>query len=1034
MRQEFFQPQAQNKQEIPERAQSISRYVEKIISDGSLDSKATAEFSEIFKLASDAEKATQIFDSLMDYVWTKKAIREEKATQSKAEEETIDEQIDPYFIAKLKYLWSDEKAREIFLKKYQEDHEDNKEAGISDFSREGQRINIQVEQKEKVHKELEQALFLGKITRPDQLSAAKTKLSLLAKQLIDLHHQKEDFSNLKMNGKELEAAPENTDILAQADFEKIQKYHQELNSKDRFVWLPHFKENLLPKILNAIGNTKKFPMLIGEAGSGKTNLVKATAKLLTGENELEEGCTTRTNETDLISDTKLQGASTFEKYGKIVQAFTGYEDSRQEKPVNEKGRVVFLEELLKVDLDKVFSIVKTLAQKRVGDDFDSEIRKKVLPGSALIAATNPPGTRHNLPQIPPAFEREFTMIEVDYPPMTQSDPQLYDFMRAALVSEQGTIAASRKELSPAFASIEIADGRTLEDGRKIIGEEKIIEDPTDKKHGYLYRLSFALKALQDSYVSYGQVGTGKDLLRYTTNSEGVAQIAPSGGEMLTLSKAIITLKDIDGFMQGFKNRHEKADENFQTESLAEFMRFKLEKFLAEANQEDQLKLRAIFNYFHLLDELSASEKAEIKNSEPITAKEIGYLSPTVPRPLKLIIPQEKNKSGEKPIEQLPETISPLESNSVMLESGEMIKIKDYSFEFQKDYRTILVRKNVSFKIGTEEFYFAGIVADKQNLDAEQLVVQLASEKKDEQLFRIMTRAEIESGEFPEMSVEIAREIMERGGKEFFLGPADIENAFGISLSPENIEPIPFSREKIESAQKQGFRLEYFLDEMADGMPFNLENMAKKAIAVLGSNVIEKDADGKPSKYLLYNGQFEDNGNLKSGAWFKSEAGVLSEKPRRGWRLSSAEVLPDTKNKPALAQIETLIENAKLNFFEGEFPAEYLEAEKEFKAQKEKIEKLIKANDYVKASNAIARLKISELLGENISELFFSYLVSFKKGKQLFADGTYARAMLSTSSDGGLLDFGLAVATGAGVSGNGPDSADGDLGAESSRRK
>ena len=161
MRQEFFQPQAQNKQEIPERARSILKYVEKIISDGSLDSKATAEFSEIFKLASDTEKATQIFDSLLDYVWTKKAIIKEKAAQSGDEAGPVDEKIDPAFIAKLKYLWSDEKARGIFLKKYQEDHEDKKEAGISDFGREGQRIKVQVEQKEKVHKELEQVLFLG---------------------------------------------------------------------------------------------------------------------------------------------------------------------------------------------------------------------------------------------------------------------------------------------------------------------------------------------------------------------------------------------------------------------------------------------------------------------------------------------------------------------------------------------------------------------------------------------------------------------------------------------------------------------------------------------------------------------------------------------------------------------------------------------------------------------------------------------------------------------------------------------------------
>lgn len=1028
-------PTIEVSEEMPERARAISNYIERIISGAKLDPEAKAELAEIFETANEVEKVSHLFDLLLDYIWTKKAIREEKTQNYENAGNQAEESLDPAFIAELKYLWNLPETRKIFLRKYQADHKEKREYGASDLGRKWKSLNTEIEQKEKDYAELEQALFLKKITRPDKLSAAKTKLSLRAKQLIGLRRERKDLSGLKVDGEKLPATPENTDVLAQADFEKIQKYNRELNSKDKFVWLPHFKENLLPKILNALQNTKKFPLLIGEPGSGKTNLVKAVAQLLTGNNALEEGCDPSTNKRDLIQDRDLKRGDTFRSYGVVTQAFTGYKDSEQKEPECNKGRVVFLEELLKADLDKIFAIVKMLAQKRVGDDFNSEIKREVLPGSAMIAATNPPGTRHDLPQIPPAFEREFTMIEVGYPPMTANDPQLYDFMRAALMNEKGVIAAAKCELAPAFTEVEIANGEKLPDGPQISGEEKLLADPTDPKHGYLYRLSFALKALQDSYVSHGKLDIAKNLLRYEISADGQAQITPTGGEQLTLSKAIITLKDIAGFMQGFKDRKEKADENFQTESLAEFMRFKLEKFLAESNQEDQLKLRALFNYFHLLDDLSTDQKSEIKNSEPLTAKEIGYLSPTVPRPLKFKDLQDDSGAGEteagKP--KPPEEIRPLETTQVMLENGKMINIKDHSFEFSKAGKTIAVRKNVSFEIGAEKFYFAGIVADQSSEYDGQLVARLASEKADEQLFRILSRAEIEAAEFPEMSIEIAREIMERGGKEFFLGPKDVEATFGCKLRPEDIDPIPFSREEIEFQQQKGLRLEYFLDETSDGTPFNLENMAKKAIAVLGSNVIENDANGKPSKYLLYNNQFEDNGDLKLTIWLRNEAGVLSEKPRRGWRFSSAEILPETKNKGALSQIEELINNAKTNFFAGVFPAEYLEAEEEFREQKEKIEEFIKTNEYAKASSAISQLKISELLGERLTEIMFRYLVSFKKGKQFFTDGNYARAMLGASFNGSFY-FGDASAFGAYVCSYSPEYAFAGLGAWFSRHK
>jgi len=153
--------------------------------------------------------------------------------------------------------------------------------------------------------------------------------------------------------------------------------------------------------------------------------------------------------------------------------------------------------------------------------------------------------------------------------------------------------------------------------------------------------------------------------------------------------------------------------------------------------------------------------------------------------------------------------------------------------------------------------------------------------------------------------------------------------------------------------------------------------------------------------------------MKSGTWFSSETKVRKQTPKLGWQFVSPNILPDSTGKNYIAQTEMLIENARSNFFDGNLPQEYLEAEKEFKIEKSKIEKFIKNSNYVKASKTLSALKISQLLREPVQNVIFRYLVSFKKGKQLFMDGEYSWAS-SFSSDGFLLRFGGTYATGADV--------------------
>ncbi len=286
------------------------------------------------------------------------------------------------------------------------------------------------------------------------------------------------------------------------------------------------------------------------------------------------------------------------------------------------------------------------------------------------------------------------------------------------------------------------------------------------------------------------------------------------------------------------------------------------------------------------------------------------------------------------------------------------------------------------------------------------------------------------GELSEQ-IKMAQEMMERGGKEFFLGPDDLGEAFGFKLEAKDVPPIPFSREEIELHQKLGDMLVLNIDRTPEGLPLTIEEMAERAIKNIGSNVIEKDTEGNPTKYLLYNDQFDESGKIKSGAWFSGEDEIRKQTPRVGWQFVSPNILPDSTNKNYLAQTELLIKNAKGKFFNNNFPLEYQNAEEEFNQKKAAIAELVKNSKYVEVAKELSVLKISQLLREPLQNTILRYLVSFKKGKQLFTDGKYSWSS-GVSSGGFLLDFGLAAAYGADVFRSRPDGSVGRLGVVSSR--
>ena len=212
---------------------------------------------------------------------------------------------------------------------------------------------------------------------------------------------------------------ENTDFAAIVSYEQLSGYHEQLN-KDGFVWLPSRNE-IQRKIVNALLN-HRWPVLIGESGTGKSHQANAAAMELTGYGPTKVACSSKTGEIDLIKDIAMdrETGGSYEAYGSLMNAFTGYENSMQEDSAFPTGRIIRFDEAYRMPHDgSGYSIIKEARQLRPGDMFYG---KKVLPGASAIWTTNPPGTRYPDRYVPDsAMRRELAEISVPYPEMSDEN-------------------------------------------------------------------------------------------------------------------------------------------------------------------------------------------------------------------------------------------------------------------------------------------------------------------------------------------------------------------------------------------------------------------------------------------------------------------------------------------------------------------------------------------------------------------------------------------------------------------------------------
>lgn len=750
--------------EQEKRARLISRYIEtKIIgANESINDEEEEEIKKYYEKISTREKTDILYSKIMAYAIDKQTESARKEEVEEKGEEFEPTEPDPYLISEIKVLFNDPVTQELFSATYGEARVDAKRVRISEFGNLWQDIEKEIKRKEETYKELERNIHLNKINGEGRISSAKSHMERLAENLSILTKRKEEMGNLEGFPK----IAENTDVAAQFQYEQLKEYNDQL--KKGFVWLPSRKK-IHQETVSAILN-HRWPVLIGEAGSGKSDQADAAAMELTGYPPTEVECESATGEKQLVMDKDIdpETGGGYDKYGPLMQAFTGYEDSRQKESGFKNGRIARFDESGRLGA-KAFSIIKKARQKKSGEDFYG---RAVLPGASAIWTTNPVGPRYPDRHTPdPAMRRELAEINVDYPDMSAEKPELYEFALTTLLDSNNHIAVAKKEISPAYEKKEIPEDKReiLGDGSIVIAKDELVSDMSDTRHGALWRFCGAIKVLQDSFV-YGNAETEKypdSLLRFKEDADGNIETTSDGsGEPLTLSTSTVTLGELASWVSGFNERRQKQNIEFHTDTLTEWLNFKVNTYLKQADKADKEKIRAIFKHFHFLE----NAIPDIERAKPLTPKEIGYLSPRVPRPVYL----EKPKNIGVPLaekETLKE-IKEYETVQVLLENGKVVLMRKDRFLIEngqwdmeaKTLAPMMIAPGKKFRFKNDDFSFAGVVEDKNSEYDGKSVGQLASGEK---LYQIFSAEELDLGILLSYKKEIAEntDVMEKDIEE-----------------------------------------------------------------------------------------------------------------------------------------------------------------------------------------------------------------------------------------------------------------------------
>ncbi|MBF8280358.1 MAG: AAA 5 protein [Candidatus Magasanikbacteria bacterium] len=557
----------------------------------------------------------------------------------------------------------------------------------------------------------------------------------------------------------------NPELGGLVEYETLKGYSGQLR-RDNFIWSPSRREFLEEMELAALSG--KPVLLSGESGTGKTRLVEQAAIILTKRvNNETPGKDVRFQ--DLIAKPKIApDGRTYYEYKEIGEAVTGKTSTLDGEPVH-RGRIVADDEFNLLgsaeQTERLARIAAWTPGKRVRMPVTNE-EVTVALDFLYCAMVNLASQRYERKKIPPEVLRKFAKVDLDYPPQSGDDPEIYEMMLAALIDENGRMRVAKSEVIPAYIYKE--KKKNIERAGKMVKANVQTRELTNGG-GYLWRFANALNELNKSFSHRETVLKAK-------------------GDAQYVKDLIIDIGTVLGWLKEYGALGRAM-------SLESFIGKKLKtQFLDRAAypNEDRILVKEFLKNFAI--DVDNPARDEDRQFENLTAVDIGLLSPRVK--------YEKVLTEEAEVAE----------SYLVNEDGERIEYIITSLDIGG------VRYTPDFKAREGHFIrhtdgkvyeFLGVTKDT-NEPVLSLYKQGAK------------MPERRKGKENEVSLERAAEIM---GSDF-LGQEAVEATFGIKLDTKEIPEIPFSEADLELAKELGQFLVLRVDKTSDHAPLTMKKMNK----------------------------------------------------------------------------------------------------------------------------------------------------------------------------------------------------------------